>query len=492
MSNRKPSQSLSRRLVFLAFLAAILVLSGGCVSVKSMPFETFAKIERGTHALPPECLEVARQDMGVVAWWQENSAKSVVEFWEKMASEYDDFLDRDAAPQILDQRIGQLVERYAEYPDKQSVRVELIESAWPYGLKQCPIGAGYPAGAPIPATFADEGVRAARAWPLWVWGARVPADKFPPNYAGLATLWPAAYAAHREDLLTFWLSVNLTMRRQEAYLRMTQGGEGRVQAGALANREDCPLPILSGFEQRLFDLRGAFGAMPVVVRDMQCFHPLGSGADACPLVRSEVYGLGNAWTSVLFSKAQGVQWLATGRCRPGEPKPGPLALYMQEGIGWLLFPAIGYVRGSVTRYPLVEAKQAGPPQRVASILSLWPLFLYGSGKGLTASDATLDGKAIGVPLLFAYADIGDDRGMHLNVKEVLHFLLYAGVNFENRYRDFTTHLVGLGALWTSHYNGKTADSRSGPLWGLFGWGRSGGHEVIRIFGFPIRTGEQAP
>lgn len=476
--------SRSTRCLLSAIVLGTLLLSLGCVSTKSMPFETFAKVDRGETKLPPECGQAARREMEDLAASQVMASERIVRFWEKIVKDYEAHLLE--APTVIerDAQIQKLVDTYADYPEKETLLAEIMGYSWPYGLKGYDKAMNLPGPASAAPSDLEQNVLAKRAWPLWVWGRRIPTAQFPANYAHISPTWHTTYAAHREDIHRFWLSVNMVILRQIEYSRnrMVDRGEP-VNPDA---RGATPLPILDGQENRLFALMGVLGRSPAFMWDYKRYEPLAIGGNACRLPCSEAYGLSNAWTSILYSQAKGLQWVATGNFRPGEPKVGNMALYRQEGVGWFLFPMIGYGWGDVTRYPLTsEGINAGAPVKEGGGFSLWPLFIWGKGKGMSPNGSTVRGNTWGIPIAYAQANIKDDKGMAINVREALHFLAYFSVNIQDNQRSYAADTVGLGLLWMSTYDGKTGNSVNGPLWGAFGWGRNNGREIIRIFGFPF-------
>ena len=239
--------------------------------------------------------------------------------------------------------------------------------------------------------------------------------------------------------------------------------------------------------ERLRQLRARFATMPLFQKDADRFRPATGDAEPCPMPRVEMFGRGLAWTAVIFSYASGQHWLATGRYGDPATEPQEMSLYRQMGYGWYLFPFVGWGQGSVLRYPLRETAQAGPPEIVGSAVTLWPLWVYVQGEGLAVNGNNTSGYAYGVPLVFAWGDAQDRHGMHVQVSEVLHFLLYAGVTVTEPQRSYSVDAVGAGLLWLSTYDQKSDSAVNGPLWGAFGWGKLGGEPVYRVFGIPIRA-----
>lgn len=104
-----------------------------------------------------------------------------------------------------------------------------------------------------------------------------------------------------------------------------------------------------------------------------------------------------------------------------------------------------------------------------------PLFLGGMLGVLLWSDLHIEATSFG----------GPGKPGYLSWHGPL-FGLPTYVSFGNE--DARMRLVLTGALWTDYSRDRQADISSihGPLWGMFGWGRSKGRPKVQLFWIPIK------
>jgi hypothetical protein len=475
------------------FALAAVTMAAGCVTSNSVPYPEFAQLEPvpRVDTVGEKCVLLTQSDLRKEARSQRILAKDVLAFWERTEKDYGPYLaDSRTDAAMLDQQIAALVAKYAACSDKASVAAELSDTDWPNGLRNYQLGSGgESADRMAPPLLAGESAMAVKAWPVWVKRTLPPQGTFPADFSELNRSWTNSYESHRRELRRFWLAVALTVDRQRAHWEMhREAGTAKEDIPPPAERGGAPLPLNAGEdEQRLRVLRARFATMPIFQKDADSFRPASTGPEPCPMPRVEMFGRGIAWTAVIFSWASGQHWLATGRYGDPATEPQEMSLYRQKGYGWYVLPFLGWGEGSVLRYPLQGTAQAGPPEIVGSAVSLWPFWIFGQGEGLTVAGNNTSGYAYGMPLVYAWGDVQDRHGMHVQASEALHGLLYAGVTVTQPPRSSSVDAVGAGLFWLSTYDQKSDTSTNGVLWGAFGWGKLAGEPVYWIFGIPIHT-----
>lgn len=474
------------------FALLAVAMAAGCVTSNSVPYPEFAQLEPipRVDTVEEKCVLLTQSDLHKEARSQRILAKDVLEFWERAGKEYEPYLaDSRTDAALLDRQIAALVARYATCSDKASVAAELSDMDWPNGLRNYQLGSGGEAPDRLaPPLLPDQSAMAVKAWPIWVKRTLAPQGTFPADFGELNRSWVGSYESYRRELRRFWLAVALTMDRQRAHWEMhREAGTAKEDIPPPAERDGAALPLDSGNDERLRQLRARFATMPLFQKDADRFRPASTGSEPCPMPRVEMFGRGLAWTAVVFSYASGQHWLATGRYGDPATEPEEMSLYRQMGYGWYVFPFLGWGQGSVLRYPLRGAAQAGPPEIVGSAVTLWPLWIYAQGEGLSVNGNNTSGYAYGVPLIYAWGDAQDRHGMHVQASEALHGLLYTGVTVTEPPHSYSVDAVGAGLFWLSTYDQKSDSSTNGPLWGAFGWGKLAGEPVYRVFGVPIRS-----
>ncbi len=471
---------------FTRILSIIIMLTFcGCTTIRKMPHETFAKLSPDTQNVPTECVVAGMSDLRVMSQWQRAAAQETVEFWQDSTKVYKPFLVQSPTSDRIDAMVASLVEHYANYSDRASVREELLGYNWPFGLRNIKLKSTDNAlGSIASPPDATPGL-AASAWPRWVALARKPGGAIPRYDAEDMSEWYKIYAANREDILKFWLSVSLTVRRQYSYVLANE--TSRITRPVMVSpekRPNIPLPLLDDYSNRMLDAFAYFSRFPVFRRDYDRFREVG-GVDGCRIPSAESYAFVDTWGMGLFFRGQAAHWLATARVGNGSEQEVAPALVHQQGSGWFLFPIIGWGTGAVDRFSINTDGTADPVQRTAQGFTFWPLILYAQGSGLTMDGYEVEGSAYGVPLLYATAGFHNNRGLHYRHREALHYLLYWGEDAVSPRETRSTHAWGLGTLWYSHYNDGAGRSLNGPFWGWFGWGYRRGEPVWRIFGIPF-------
>ena len=340
------------------FPLILLIALASCTSVRKMPHETFAKIPAFSPVVTRDCVEAGREDLRAMLDIQRTEAREVVEFWERCGEVYEPYLVQSPAPDRIDAMIDSLVEHYAMYSDKRSVRAELQGVNWPYGLQNMDLKAAEDSVSFAAAPSDPPAGLASRAWPRWVREAQEPRARIPRYNGEEQREWARIYSYNREELLTFWMSVSLTVRRQYAYLQAyeTPTGSGASVASP-DKRPSFPLPLIKDYNDRILRAFGTFSRFPVFRKDYDRFREVG-GPDGCPVPPAESYAFAEGWSMLLFSRASAEQWLATARVGSDASQPVAPALVRQAGGGWFLLPAICE---TASRFSAVKATKAGCP-----------------------------------------------------------------------------------------------------------------------------------